>query len=137
MSLSPARLAARLPVLAAGLTALTPALAGSGRLGGGAPLEVSLGRIIGALVVCIVVAGFAALLIRQRGGSAPLPSFLGRAAFRGRAIDVVESRRISQHADVCLLRHDGREYLLLLLAGDARILSEKAFADGAGAGGES
>ncbi len=110
----------------AALLAASPALAGGGRLGGGQPLEVSLGRIVSALVICIIIAVLAVLLIRQRGGKIDLRVFLGRFQVRPRAVEVVETRRLSQHADICLVRHGGREYLLLLLAGDARILSEGA-----------
>jgi len=109
---------------AALLLAAAPALAAGGRLGGGQPLEVSLGRIVSALVICIIIALLAILLIRQRSGKLDLHAFFGRLQTRPRAIEVVETRRLSPHADLCVVRHSGREYLLLLLAGNARILSE-------------
>jgi hypothetical protein len=43
---------------------------------------------------------------------------------RTRAIEVVETRRLSQHADVCLIRHGGKDYLLLLMAGTVHVLDE-------------
>ena len=113
----------------AALLAAAPALAGGGRLGGGQPLEVSLGRIVAALVICIIIAVLAALLIRQRSGKIDLYALFGRLQTRPRAIEVVETRRLSPHADLCVVRHSGREYLLLLLAGNARILSEQPIAD--------
>lgn len=112
----------------AALLAAAPALAGGGRLGGGQPLEVSLGRIVAALVICIIIAVLAALLIRQRAGKIDLYALFGRLQSRPRAIEVVETRRLSPNADICVVRHSGREYLLLLLAGDARILSEQPVA---------
>lgn len=117
-------------ILCAGavLLAAAPALAGGGRLGGGQPLEVSLGRIVAALVICIIIAVLAALLIRQRAGNLDLHALFGRLQARPRAIEVVETRRLSPHADICVVRHSGREYLLLLLAGNARILSEEPVA---------
>jgi hypothetical protein len=111
------------------LLAASPALASGGRLGGGQPLEVSLGRIVSALVICIIIAVLAVLMIRQRSGKIDLHALLGRFQVKPRAIEVIETRRLSQHADICLLRHSGREYLLLLLAGDARILGEQAIED--------
>lgn len=111
----------------AALLAAAPALAG-GRLGGGQPLEVSLGRIVAALVICIIIAVLAALLIRQRSGKIDLHALFGRLQSRPRSIEVVETRRLSPHADICVVRHSGREYLLLLLAGNARILSEEPVA---------
>lgn len=112
----------------AALLAAAPALAGGGRLGGGQPLEVSFGRIVAALVICIIIAVLAALLIRQRSGKLDLYAWFGRLQSRPRAIEVVETRRLSPHADICVVRHSNREYLLLLLAGDARILSEQPVA---------
>jgi hypothetical protein len=112
----------------AALFASAPALAGGGRLGGGQPLEVSLGRIVAALVICIIVAVLAALLIRQRAGKVDLYALFGRLQSRPRAIEVVETRRLSPHADICVVRHSGREYLLLLLAGNARVLREEPVA---------
>ncbi len=112
----------------AALLAAAPALAGGGRLGGGQPLEVSLGRIVAALVICIIIAVLAALLIRQRAGKIDLYAVFGRLQSRPRAIEVVETRRLSPHADICVVRHSGREYLLLLLAGDARVLREEPVA---------
>ena len=119
----------------AALLAAAPALAGAGRLGGGQPLEVSLGRIVAALVICIIIAVLAVLLIRQRAGKVDLYALFGRLQTRPRAIEVVETRRLSPHADICVVRHSGREYLLLLLAGNARILSEEPVAQPAEAEG--
>jgi hypothetical protein len=114
--------------LAAAALAASPASAAAGRLGGGQPLEVSLGRIVAALVICTIVAVLAVLLIRQRSGKTDLRRFFSRFEMRPRSIDVVETRRLSANADVCVVRHGGREYLLLLLAGGARILRDEAVA---------
>ena len=105
--------------------AAAPAFAGPGRLGGGEPLDVSLGRIVAALLICIVIAFLAVLLIRQRGGRIDLSALVTRMDSRRRALRVVETRRLSPHADLCIVEHDGCEYLLLLMAGDARILNER------------
>ena len=117
---------------AAGAAPIFPALANAPRLGGGEPLGVSLGRIVFALIICILIAFLAALLIRQRAGKIDLATMFGRMELRSRAIEVVETRRLSPHADICLVRHDGQEYLLLLLAGGARILREKPASDAVG-----
>nr|MDQ4087971.1 hypothetical protein [Pseudomonadota bacterium] len=60
------------------LLASAPAAADAGRLGGGDSVEVSFGRIIAALIICIMVAALAALVIRQRGGKIELSAFLSR-----------------------------------------------------------
>lgn len=100
----------------------TPALARAGRLSSGEPLDVSIGRVLIALVICIIIAFLAVLLIRQRSGKIDLATLFSRVELRQRAIHVVETRRLSPNADLCLVRHDGDEYLLLLLAGNARVL---------------
>lgn len=116
---------ARLGAAALMALAAAPAFAGPGRLGGGEPLEVSLGRIVAALLICIVIAFLAVLMIRQRGGRFDLSALVTKIDMRRRALRVVETRRLSPHADLCIVEHEGCEYLLLLMAGDARILNER------------
>lgn len=101
-----------------------PALASAHRLGGGGDVGVSLGRIVAALLICIIVAVLAALLLRQRAGHQDLSRLFSRFDLRARAIEVVETRRLSPHADICLVRHGGKDYLLLTMAGAAQVLSE-------------
>jgi hypothetical protein len=101
-----------------------PALASAHRLGGGGDVGISLGRIIAALLICIIVAVLAALLLRQRAGHQDLSRLFFRFDLRARAIEVVETRRLSSHADICLVRHGGKDYLLLIMAGAAHVLSE-------------
>ncbi|HEY0148112.1 MAG TPA: hypothetical protein VGB70_03835 [Allosphingosinicella sp.] len=129
MTQSRPRSAAFWSALAAAALLAAPALAAPGRLGGGEQLGVSLGRIVGALIVCIVIAVLAALLLRQRSGRMDLRAVFQRLSPRTPAIDVVETRRLSPNADICIVRHDGREYLLLLLAGGAQVLNEQAVAE--------
>jgi hypothetical protein len=100
------------------------AFASRGRLGGGEDLDVSLGRIVVALVISIIVAALAVLFIRQRTGRTDIRAVFSRFELRPREIEVVETRRLSPHADICLVRHGGRQYLLLLMAGAAQLLSE-------------
>lgn len=100
----------------------------AGRLGGGAALDISPWRILAALILCIIIAMLAAVMLRQRGGRFAPGALLPRLDLGRRTIEVVETRRLSPHADLCVVRHGGREYLLLLLAGDARVLRESAVA---------
>ncbi|MBD8679357.1 hypothetical protein [Sphingomonas sp. CFBP 13720] len=97
----------------AGMTVLAAAPV---RLGGGAAFDVSSTRIVGALLLCLMLAALAAVLLK-RGGGRLVPT--GRA---GRRIAVVESRRVSAHADLCLLRCDDREYLVLSSAAGQQVL---------------
>lgn len=109
------------------LTIAAPALAGGGRLGGGGALNISLTRIVLALVLCSMVAFLAALLIKKNGGKLDLKSFRAmviRSPATARRIEVIETRRVSQYADVCLLRCDGQEYLILCAANQQTVLRE-------------
>lgn len=88
------------------------------RLGGGAALDVSLTRIVVALLLCLTLAVLAVVLVKRGGGRLTLPT---RAE---RRIAVVESRRISPHADLCLLRCDGQEYVILSSATGQQVLRQ-------------
>ncbi|HEX4695789.1 hypothetical protein [Sphingomonas sp.] len=96
----------------------------AGRLGGGGAVDVPLGRIVFAFVLCIAVAGLAILLIRQRMGKADLAAWLRGVAPRKGAIEIVEVRRIGMHADIGVVRYDGQEFLLLLHAQRPHVLRE-------------
>lgn len=96
------------------------------RLGGGGDLGISLTRIVTALILCVMLAVLAALLLKRNGGKIDLPA-LRRLMVRmpvARRIEVIETRRVSQHADVCLLRCDGREYLILCAQHQQMVLRE-------------
>lgn len=102
----------------------TPALASPGRLGGGGAVDVSLTRIVMALVLGTMLAVLAALAIKRGGGRFDMAVVrrLFVALPAARRIHVIESRRVSQHADLCLVRCDGEEYLILSSAQQQQIL---------------
>jgi hypothetical protein len=110
------------------LAAATPALAQAGRLGGGGSnVDVSLTRIITALILCLMLAALAALLLKRGGGKIDVPALRGlfaRMPVTVRRIEVIETRRVSQYADVCLLRCDGRDYLILCAQAQQTVLRD-------------
>lgn len=116
------RLALALLLTAAPLPALGQ------QLGGATDPEISVVRIVAALTLCIAAAFALALLIGKRGipsrfwGSKGLAARLQR---RGR-VEVIETRRLSAHADLCLVRCDTTEYLLACAQGEVRILAQTA-----------
>lgn len=85
------------------------------QLAGGSDPDFSIVRIIAALAVCLAAAfgAVVALRLRQKGGTLPAMNLRRLGFTRPRAIDVVEARRLSQHADICLFRENGTEYLVL------------------------
>lgn len=92
------------------------------RLGGGGAPDIPVARIVLAFLLCIAVAALAILLLRQRG--APL-AWRRRLGDAGGAIEIGEVRRLTLHADIGVVRHGGREYLLLVQAGAASVLRER------------
>jgi len=98
-----------------GLATTLPAQAQTSHLGGGGPLNLSLTRIVSALILCLMVAALAALALKRGGGRIDLSRMRGliSALPAKRRIEPIETRRISQYADLCLVRCDGEEYLIL------------------------
>ena len=94
------------------------------RLAGGGTLDLSLTRIVSALLLCLVLAAVAAVLLKRGGGRVDLSAFRALRHVRAQPrIEGVESRRISAHADVCLIRCDGRDYLILSSAAAQQVLN--------------
>ena len=77
-----------------------------------------------ALVLCCIVALGLALMIRRRGG-ASWPDFRHLLEEPSNRIEVIESKRISSHGEVTLLRCDGIDYLVLTGPAKAQLLSQK------------
>jgi len=121
-----ARLSAALAGCTANLLWVPAALAQPGRLGGGGSLNLSLTRIVMSLILCLVLAGLAALALKRGGGRIDVKRLRGLIAAlpAQRRVEVLETRRVSQHADVCLLRCDGREYLILCAQQHQLVLRE-------------
>ena len=75
-------------------------------------------RIVFAFAFCIGLAFAAIWLLRMHREGRIAQSAAGWLPTRGaraqRQIEVIETRRISAHADVCLLQWQGRSYLLLV-----------------------
>lgn len=122
-SLGPVRLVA----LAIGVVPASAAAAAP-HLGGGGDVDVSLGRIVIAFAICVIIAALAILFIRQRGGKIDLAHVLARIEPRPRAIEVLETRRLNPNSDICLVRHQEREYLLVLQQGSTQVLRERDIA---------
>lgn len=101
----------RLPLRLAATTAATwavvagPALAQ--KLGGGGGADVPVWRVLGALLLCLLLAVGAAVALKTRlRGATPI---FGDAR---RRLNLVETVRLSHQIDVCLLTCDGREIIV-------------------------
>lgn len=92
---------------------------------GSAP-TVPWARLILSLLFCLALAGGAIALLRryQRDGSVlRLPRMFGQAALSTPArLKILETRRASPHADLCLAELDGDTYFLALTAAGVTVL---------------
>ncbi len=114
---------------------LSPAPLAAQQLGGGGSPGVSIVRLTGALVLCLVVALLAILYLKHRGGGGA-PPFLRRLVQSDPLIEVCEVRRLTVQHSIGLIRYDGDEYLLLLTPGEGQLLGKKPV-DAAEVGGDS
>lgn len=104
---------------------MIPLLAAAPHLGGAAAPDISPVRIVLALLVCLAVAALVILMLRHRlGRGGPFP-ILRLWAAPAAEIVIGEVRRVGAHGDIATVRHAGREYLLLVQAGSARLLCER------------
>lgn len=94
------------------------------QLGGGGAPEVSIVRIVGALFICLLLAVLAIFYLKHRSGR-PIAFKLGGLVGASGEVEVRETRRLTVHHHVSLVRHAGREYLLLLSPGDSLLLGER------------
>lgn len=120
-----------IPVLALS-GAATPSLAYAQQLGGGSHFEFPLLRLAVGLILCTLVAVITVLAVRRfkrTGAFAPSGrgfDFLRPPPLRLR---VVESQRLSPHADACVFTCDSREYLVVVSAAGATVLREQTCDD--------
>ena len=116
-----------IPCIVAASLAAHPALAA--QLGTANAPMVPWGRIAFALLFCLTLAALAILALRHHRARLRLPRFgdrlPGLPPMPRRQIEVIETRRISQHGDVCLLQCRGRSYLIALGHGHALLLERQ------------
>ncbi|WP_447726053.1 hypothetical protein [Sphingomonas koreensis] len=115
------------PAAVAALLWSVNAFASAKELGGGGQLDLSLTRIILSLLLCLGIAVSVILLVKRNGGRVnvgALRGILTGGLPADQRIRVIESRRISQHADLCLVRCDDIDYVILSSAQQQQLLRE-------------
>jgi hypothetical protein len=99
-------------------------------LGGGQAMNIPIGRILAALLICLLIAFVMVLVLRRRFGGRPMLQGLEQSFSRrgnaAPAIRIIETRRLSPAADVCRFTSGNREYLVILTAGGATVLNDAA-----------
>ncbi|HWU94982.1 MAG TPA: hypothetical protein VN029_05250 [Sphingomonas sp.] len=83
-----------------------------------------------SLILCLMLAALAAFALKRSGGRIDVKRMGGLIAKLPvqRRVEVVETRRASQYADICLIRCDGREYLVLSSQQRQLVLRETEYA---------
>jgi flagellar biogenesis protein FliO len=103
----PGQLARRALRLGPVLMALATTPAAAQRLGQGTGTDISIWRVILALLFCLVLGGAAIFVLRRRfRGVRP------RAFGRDRRLQLIENIRLSHQVDLCIVSRDGHEYLI-------------------------
>jgi flagellar biogenesis protein FliO len=90
-------------------------------LGRGAEDDISVWRIVGAFLVCVLLAGAGALVLRHRLGYAQLPRILGNQT---RRLRIVESLKLGRQITLSIVQCDGRELLLLTSETGAQVVQD-------------
>ncbi len=98
--------------------ALVATSASAQRLGQADDTDVSIARVLAALLLIIVLAGAAMFVGRAR--IAELKFWRPASA---RRLQVVETARLSPQAMLCLAACDGKEYLIAITPGAASVLN--------------
>lgn len=104
------------------------AFASAAKLGGGGGLDLSLTRVVLSLLLCLGIAISGIVLLKRNGARVNAGALRGLLA-KGLPVEprvrVIESRRISAHADLCLVRCDDVEYVILCSAQQQQVLREQ------------
>ncbi len=121
-----ARLCLALPL---GLFIAPAQVASAQELGGARSIDIPIAQIFAGLILCSLAAFAIALLMKRRSGR-PLPSFramlrVGATQSTRDSIMVLETRRVSPHADACRFTSGGREYLVVITANSCTVVSDR------------
>lgn len=115
---------------------LLAAPAAASQLTTGTGPEIPWLRLAVALAVSTAVAAWAILALRRRPGTEGQLAACFRKICTApqRRIVILETRRASQHGDLCLLEVEEIRYLIALTANGATLLERRELPDGSAAG---
>jgi hypothetical protein len=104
------------------------------KLGTARPVEAPVAQLAAGLILCALAAFAIIALMKKRrtGGAASILSLLRwRTLPRlpANGITVLETRRLSVHADLCRFIAGNREYLVIISSGSTTVLQDEAVSD--------
>jgi flagellar biogenesis protein FliO len=88
-------------------------------LGQGPDDDIPLWRVGVVLVLCLLLAVVAIFALRTRLGRG---SFTNLVMRKDRRLQLVESLRLGSHADLCIVRCDGQDLLIVVSAQESKLL---------------
>ncbi|PVM82838.1 flagellar biosynthetic protein FliO [Caulobacter radicis] len=86
--------------------------------------EVSIWRVLGALVLCLTLAVAGAYALRHRLRGSGAPSLAKAFSSADRRLKLVETVRLSHQTDICLMRCDGADFVVAATAHGVVLLSK-------------
>lgn len=118
--------------LIVGVGLSTSTIAYAQRLTSGSAPEISIIRIVAALVVCIAATFALVVLVRNRSGARGWSGFrpMLSKATKDRRIAAVEVHRVTPHAEIALMRCDETEYLIFFGQSGIELLSKRVIDSG-------
>ena len=81
-------------------------------------------RLAAGLLLCIFIAVAAVVLLKRFSGKLPRFGFSSSSLGVDQSLRVLETRRLSLHADACRLVSGDREYLVIVSSGAIAVLKE-------------
>jgi hypothetical protein len=90
---------------------------------------ISIWRVLFAFVLCAGLAAAGAFALKARMGGGGSFSFLAFPARQARRLKLVETLRVAQKVDLCLVSLDGDEFLVLAGEEGARVVERSGRAN--------
>lgn len=117
------------PLTIAALAAAGPACAQT--LGQAAGPDVSWWRVLAALLLCLALGVGGAYALRARMGVGTAPQVLWRlGSAPAKRLRIIETVRVGQQVEVCLIACDGREHLIAVSPHAIEVLPSPAQSEG-------
>lgn len=89
-------------------------------LGHGVDDGISTWRVVLALLLCLALAVAIPFVLKTRLGGLRFPRL--SIPHQGRRLQVIESVRLNQHADLCLVRLDEAQFLVSVSSSGVRVI---------------
>lgn len=114
---------ARPALLSLGIFFMLTGPAAAQHLGRAADDDVSMWRVFAALLLCLMLAVGGAFVLRMRFGTGQILPLITK---QSRRLKLIESLRLGQQSDLCIVICDGRELLVSVSPHGVQLLADLA-----------